>query len=113
MHEKNEKIILVTLDNQNRIIAKHEIAEGTANFAVINPKKVLEVILMDNPSAVVIAHNHPKGSLKFSPNDIDFTLKIRDLLNIINIILQDHILVGENGAVSMRSTKVYGNFFKD
>lgn len=110
--EKNEKIIVVTLDSMNRIIAKHEVAEGTANFTVINPKKILEVILMDNPCGVVIAHNHPKGNMEFSSNDIDFTLKIRDLLNVIGIVLEDHIVVGEDGAISMRSSKLYAQFFK-
>jgi len=109
--ESNEKIIVVTLDNANRIIKTHQIAEGTANFAVISPRKIMEVVIADNASSAVIAHNHPNGLSAPSAYDINFTLKLRDLLNTVSVRLIDHIIVGEDDALSMRSIKDYSNYF--
>lgn len=106
-----EKIVVVTLDNANRIIKTHQISEGTANFAVISPRKIMEVVIADNASSAVIAHNHPNGLAVPSAHDIDFTLRLRDLLNTVSVHLIDHIIVGEDDALSMRSIKDYSNYF--
>ncbi len=110
--ESNEKIIVVTLDNSNRIIASREVTEGTANFSAVNPRKILEGVLADNASGVVVAHNHPKGEAEPSAHDIDFTLKVRDLLKTINVKLFDHIIVGENGAFSMQASIKFSAYFR-
>ncbi len=106
-----EKIIVVTLDNANRIIKTHQVAEGTANFAVISPRKIMEVVIADNAASAVIAHNHPNGVSAPSAHDVNFTLKLRDLLNTVGVHLIDHIIVGEDDVLSMRSIKDYSNYF--
>lgn len=109
--EKNECMAVVSLDNDNRIINKHIVSEGCANSSSVDPRKIFEVLLADNASSAVIAHNHPRGSANPSGDDISFTLKLRDLLKPISVNLVDHIIVGENDVKSVETIKEYSAFF--
>lgn len=110
--EKNERIAVVSLDNLNRIINTHLVSEGSANFAQVNPRKIIEAVISDNAASVIIAHNHPSGSSKPSGADLDFTLNLRNLLKTFQIILADHVVVGEDGATSIKSIPDCKSFFR-
>lgn len=110
--EKNEKVAVVSLDNSNRIISCRIISEGTVNLIEISPRKIIEAVITDNASNVIIAHNHPFGNGEPSAQDVDFTLKTRDLLRPLGINLFDHIIVGENDVFSMRSSLRFVHYFK-
>ncbi len=110
--ERNEKIAVLSLDNSNRIISCRVISEGTVNLIEISPRKIVEAVITDNASNVIIAHNHPFGDSEPSAKDVDFTLKTRDLLRPLGVELFDHIIVGENDAFSMRSSLRFVHYFK-
>lgn len=109
--EKNECMAVVSLDNDNRVINKHIVSEGCANSSSVDPRRIFEVLLADNASSAVIAHNHPRGSANPSGEDISFTLRLRDLLKPIGVNLVDHIIVGENDVKSVETIKEYSAFF--
>lgn len=111
-NEKYEKLAVMCLDNSSRIISCKTTAEGTVNFIEFNPRRIVEAIITDNASKIIIAHNHPKGNEHPSENDINFTLKLRDLLRPLGIELCDHIIVGERKTLSMRSSLSYSMYFK-
>ncbi len=110
--EKNEKIAVLSLDNSNRIISCRIISEGTVNLIEFSPRKIIEAVITDNASNVIISHNHPFGNAEPSAQDIDFTLKTRDLLRPLGINLFDHIIVGEKDVFSMRSSLRFVHYFK-
>lgn len=110
--EKNERIAVVSLDNLNRIINTHLLSEGSASSADVNPRKIIEAVISDNAASVIIAHNHPSGSADPSGTDLNFTLDLRNLLKTVQIHLADHVIVGENGAQSIKSMPDYKSFFK-
>lgn len=109
--EAKEVLVLVCLDNANRIIASHVIARGDVNHIDINPRDIMETVLLDNASRVILAHNHPAGSPEPSAGDIDFTLNLRNILSSVNIKLSDHIIVGGEEAISMRSQPRFSRYF--
>lgn len=109
--ESKEKFLIVSLDNSNRIIACHTLAEGDINHIDINPRDIVETMLLDNASKAVIAHNHPFGTAEPSANDIDFTLNVRNILSSVNVKLADHIIVGDGESMSMGSTERFARFF--
>lgn len=109
--ELKEKFVLASLDNSNRIIACHTIAQGDINHIDINPRDIMETVLLDNASRVIIAHNHPSGGAEPSANDIDFTLNVRNILSSVNVKLEDHVIIGENETLSMRGTRRFSRYF--
>ncbi len=99
----NERVLAITLNNSCEIISCHTVSNGTVNCSAVEPKKIVEFAIKDNASYVILAHNHPSGSYMPSQNDVEFTKFISSTLKAINITLKDHIIVGDNGALSMNN----------
>ena len=72
------------------------------NQAVVYPRKVLENALKKKASAVILVHNHPSGQVKPSDADIRLTKTIQETARILDIIVHDHVIIGENRFFSFR-----------
>jgi DNA repair protein RadC len=99
---KDEKFCVIYLDAQNRMIDIETIQEGIVNQAVVYPRKVLENTLKQKASAVILVHNHPSGHVKPSDADIRLTKTIQETARILDIIVHDHVIIGENRFFSFR-----------
>ena len=99
---KDEKFCVIYLDAQNRMTDIETIQEGIVNQAVVYPRKVLENALKKKASAVILVHNHPSGHVKPSDADIRLTKTIQETAKILDIIVHDHIIIGENRFFSFR-----------
>jgi len=88
-----EAFYVLCLDAQNRVNFSDLVHEGTINEAPVYPRLIVETALRHQANAVVLAHNHPGGSLKPSSADIEVTKKISNALGAISIKVIDHIIV--------------------
>lgn len=100
--EKIEKFYAVLLDSGNKVIECKEMESGTVNKSVIMPRKVAEAALSNKASAVIIAHNHPGGTLKPSQSDISATAAVKSALKTLDIAVLDHIIVSGNKYFSFK-----------
>jgi DNA repair protein RadC len=99
---KDERFCVIYLDAQNRMTDIETIQEGIVNQAVVYPRKVLENALKKKASAVILVHNHPSGHVKPSDADIRLTKTIQETAKILDIIVHDHVIIGENRFFSFR-----------
>lgn len=99
---KDERFCVIYLNAQNRMIDMEVIEEGIVNQAVVYPRKVLENSLKRKASAIILVHNHPSGQVKPSDADIRLTQTIRDVAKTLDILVHDHLIVGENRFFSFR-----------
>jgi len=99
---KDEKFSVIYLNAQNRIINIETIQEGIVNQAVVYPRKVLEKALKHKASAIILVHNHPSGKVSPSNADIKLTKAIQETARVLEILVHDHIIVGENRFYSFR-----------
>ena len=88
-----EVFYVICLDTQNRVNYADMVHEGTINEAAIYPRLIVETALRHQASSVILAHNHPGGSLNPSRADISVTQKIITALDSISIKVLDHIIV--------------------
>jgi DNA repair protein RadC len=99
---KDEQFRVIYLDAQNRIIDDESIQEGIVNQAVVYPRKVLENALKQKASAIILLHNHPSGNIRPSDADIRLTRTIQETARVLDILVHDHIIIGENRFFSFR-----------
>jgi len=99
---KDEQFRVIYLDAQNRIIDSELIEEGIVNQAVVYPRKVIEKALKKKASALILAHNHPSGHVKPSDADVRLTKSVQETARLLDILVHDHIIVGENRFFSFR-----------
>jgi DNA repair protein RadC len=88
------------LDNRNRLIAFEELFRGTIDGANVHAREVVRQALHHNASAVILSHNHPSGVAEPSEADRQVTSHLKQALNLIDVRVLDHIVVGDD-AVSM------------
>lgn len=83
------------LDTKNCILAWKEMFQGTIDSTTVYPREVIKEALRRNATKVILAHNHPSGNSDPSQQDIALTKKLKEILQIIDIKVLDHIIVGD------------------
>jgi DNA repair protein RadC len=97
-----ENVVVLTLDGNNQLIAKHHISKGLVNSCLIHPREVFRVAIMDNAVSIMVAHNHPSGNTEASEADLIATKKLVDAGKLLGINLLDHIIVTSLEFTSIR-----------
>lgn len=108
-----EEFVLMLFDNSLHLIGFESVSQGGASSAPISQRKILQAIIKSNAANALISHNHPKGSSLPSKPDAHATVGVRNLLKTFDVVLLDHIVVGEDDYVSMVSSKEYMDIFDD
>ncbi|MCL2362351.1 MAG: DNA repair protein RadC [Defluviitaleaceae bacterium] len=88
-----ERFYVLSLDNRQRLINTTLISKGTVDEAAVYPREVIRVAIQDKVTGVILAHNHPGGSMKPSRADLEVTRQIVDGLSFIGVTVIDHIIV--------------------
>lgn len=93
----------IFLDNKNKLIGSETLFSGSINTCYVYTREIVKRALALNASAIILAHNHPSGDPEPSSADVNITSKIKESLNLVDIRLLDHIVVGDGCSVSMAS----------
>lgn len=99
--KKQEYFVCLTLDGANRLIDKRIITIGTLNASLVHPREVFADAITDRAASIIVAHNHPSGSLKPSDADNEVTNRIQEAGELLGILLNDHLIVTQNDYVSI------------
>ena len=99
----HEVFCCLFLDNRHRVQAFDELFRGTIDAAAVYPREIVKQALARNAAAVILAHNHPSGVAEPSQSDQIITRRIRDALELIDVRLLDHFVIGDNCCVSLAS----------
>ena len=99
---RQECFMVLTLDGVHQVIKTHEITVGLANQSQVHPRETFGCALEDRAVAIMIAHNHPSGSLDPSTDDLLTTRRLADAGRLLGIPLLDHLILGEEGFLSLR-----------
>jgi len=91
----HEVFACLLLDNQHRVIEFRELFRGTIDGASVYPREVVKTALAYNAAAVIFAHNHPSGVAEPSEADRLITHRLKQALNLVDIRVLDHFLVGD------------------
>lgn len=100
--QKQEHLVAIYLDTQNRIIEQRTIFIGSVRRSIAEPREILYYACKNMATSVIIVHNHPSGSPEPSENDLRFTQKIKRSCEDIGIICIDHIVIGKYQYYSFR-----------
>ena len=100
-HLPHEVFACLFLDNQNRLIKYEPMFTGTIDAASVYPREVVKQVLKHNAAAVMFAHNHPSGVAEPSHSDERITQKLVAALNLVDVRVLDHFVVGDGEVVSM------------
>ncbi len=101
--DRREHLIALYLSPSNRLLGHEVIAIGRMNSLYAEPKDILHTAVKLACSSIIVVHNHPKGELKPSKEDIEFTRRLKDACRLLGFDLLDHLIINEKGYLSLRS----------
>lgn len=101
---RDEMVYLLSLDAAGKVLNCRLLGHGSVNSANVPARRLVQEALGANATAVVLAHNHPSGIALPSKEDVELTLRLRDALDVMDILLLDHIVVADDDFVSMRNS---------
>ena len=98
---EREEFTVLFLDNQHRLLAYETLFTGTINHTQVHPREVVKAGLKHNCAAVIVAHSHPSGEAEPSQADRKITERLRAALELVEIRLLDHLVVGGMDIISL------------
>ena len=102
-HLGHELFCCLYLDNRHRVLRFDEIFRGTIDGTSVYPREVVKEALAVNAAAIILAHNHPSGVAEPSQADERITKRLKSALELVDIRLLDHLIIGDGQATSMAS----------
>lgn len=97
---EREEFTVLFLDNQHRLITHETLFTGTISHTQVHPREVVKAALKHNAAAILVAHCHPSGHAEPSDADRRITKRLRQALDLVDIRLLDHLVVGGMEIVS-------------
>ncbi len=106
--KKQEHFLMITLDGASHIIETRTIFIGTLNQSMVHPREVFANAISDRAAGIIIAHNHPSGTLKASRADIQITQRLKEVAKLVGIELLDHVILASTGYYSFSEEGLLG-----
>lgn len=100
--KKQEHLVAIYLDTQNKVIEEKTIFIGSVRRSIAEPREILHYACRNMATSLIVVHNHPSGQVEPSDNDYQFTRQIKRSCDHIGIACLDHIIVGKNDYYSFR-----------
>ena len=101
-HKEKEMVLLLLLDHKLRLIEEYVVSLGTGRASLLSPREIFIQAFKARAANMILLHNHPNGVPKPSQQDIQITGKVKEIGEIIDIPLIDHIIIGDNKYMSFK-----------
>jgi len=98
--KQQEYFLVITLDGASHIINTRTVFIGTLNQSLVHPREVFADAIADRAAGIIIAHNHPSGTLSASRADIGITQRLEEVAKLVGIELLDHVILAKDGFYS-------------
>ena len=102
-HLGHEMFCCLYLDNRHRVLRFEELFRGTIDGTSVYPREVVKQALSVNAAAIILAHNHPSGVAEPSQADERITRRVKMALELVDIRLLDHLVIGDGTTTSLAS----------
>jgi DNA repair protein RadC len=96
----HEEFWVLCLNNSNKVVYKHQLSKGGITGTVVDSRLLFKVALEQNATSIILAHNHPSGTLIPSDADNQITKKIKTVGDSLDIRVLDHLIITQNGYYS-------------
>jgi DNA repair protein RadC len=92
----HEEFWAIYLKRNNTIISKIQHSKGGISGTIVDVRLILKEAILSKASGIILVHNHPSGELKPSEADKLITEKIKQSAKIMDMLILDHIIIGNN-----------------
>jgi DNA repair protein RadC len=101
-----ESFFLLLLNQQNYTIGYAKISQGGITSTVVDVRIIAKYTVDSLATSIILAHNHPSGSLRPSEQDILLTKKVKDAMTLFDVRVLDHIILTEDSFYSFADNSI-------
>ena len=94
-----EQFVVLLLDAQHKAVGINLVSLGSLTATVVHPREAFKAAILANAAAVIVAHNHPSGSVEPSQEDIELSRRLREAGELLGIRVLDSIVLGEGDSI--------------
>jgi DNA repair protein RadC len=106
----HEELWVIVLDRRNKIMQFVKLYQGSVSASQVRVGEVFRQAIIEQASAIIIAHNHPSGDPTPSPDDVAVTRAIVQAGKLLDIEVLDHIVVSQDRFISLKERGLgFGN----
>lgn len=105
-HRETECVILVSLDAKGQILRETCLSNGSVRMSLISPREIFLEALSRKAVNILLVHNHPSGDPFPSDSDIELTSAVKNMGDVLNIPLIDHVVIGDNKYFSFKENEL-------
>ncbi len=104
LDKRREHVVVLLLDARHRLLRMSTVAIGSLSASLVHPRELFKDAIAASAAAVLVAHNHPSGDPTPSAHDLQLTERLVEAGAVIGIEVIDHLIIGGEGVVSLRSS---------
>jgi len=105
--KNQEHFVCISLTGANEVIASRVVTVGLLDSSQVHPREVFADPITDRAAGVILAHNHPSGTLEASAEDVALTKRLVQAGEILGIRVLDHVIVSRQGYASMKQAMLF------
>ena len=102
VNEYREHFDVLMMDNRNRLIRHHRVSTGSLSSALVHPREVFRPVIRESAASVIFCHGHPSGDPAPSREDVEITHRLRQVGEVMGILVHDHVVCGHGRFFSFR-----------
>lgn len=102
-HLEREELVVLLLNTKNVVTARQTVYAGNLAGSSVRVGEIFRDAVRRQAAAVVVVHNHPSGDPTPSADDLRITAELSEAGRLLDIELLDHVVIGAEGWVSLRS----------
>lgn len=106
---RQEHFLCVSLNGARELLEVRVVCVGGENRAWVQPRSVFAEPVAEHAAYVILAHNHPQGTLEFSSNDLQLTRKMRIAGHLMGIEVLDHVVFTAHNHLAMSNMESWQN----
>ena len=91
-----EQFYCIYLDASKKVIEEKLLFIGTANYSLVHPRDVFKEAYVLNASSIICVHNHPSGEVRPSKEDVNLTIRLKEVGALTGVRVTDHIIIGND-----------------
>ncbi len=95
INDNQEEFYCIYLDASKKVIEEKLLFIGTANYSLVHPRDIFKEAYLLNATGIICIHNHPSGEVKPSTEDINLTIRLKEIGVLLGIRIIDHIIIGD------------------
>ena len=96
----HEEFWLLLLSKSNKVMGKVKMSTGGLDATVVDVRMVYKKAIEGQAVAIIVCHNHPSGTLRPSPFDVELTKKLKATGDVLGLPMLDHLIIADGGYFS-------------